>query len=225
MSSKLILIIDDDETLLELLAEHIQSAGYHTLTANNGQQGLQLALDDQPDLVVLDVMMPSMDGWEVLIRLRENSSVPIILLTAKGDEIDKLHGFRKGADDYITKPFSFAELTARASAILARTQRAKPAQQLTSGNLSIDFNQRRVSIDGKIVELSPTEYRLLEVLARNIHRTVSTEHILSKVWGSQYTGENEHVKRYIWTLRKKIEHDPGDPQHILTERGFGYRLT
>ena len=118
MLSKLILIIDDDETLLELLADHIQSAGYHTLTANNGQQGLQLALDDEPDLVVLDVMMPSMDGWEVLIRLRENSSVPIILLTAKGDEIDKLHGFRKGADDYITKPFAIDELLARIRAVL-----------------------------------------------------------------------------------------------------------
>lgn len=224
MLNKLIIIIDDDETLLELLAEHIQSAGYHTLTANNGQKGLQLTLDEKPDLVVLDVMMPGMDGWEVLTHLRKNSRIPIIMLTAKGEEIDKLHGFREGVDDYITKPFSFAELVARAGAVLTRSQHEKPAQQLSSGNLNIDLNQRRVSVDGKIVELSPTEFRLLEVLAHNIHRTVSTEHILNKVWGSQYKGENEHVKRYIWMLRKKIERDPGDPQHILTERGFGYRL-
>lgn len=224
MPNKLILLIDDDETLLGLLEEHLQSAGYRTLTANDGKQGLQMALDNNPDLIVLDVMMPGMDGWEVLTRLRKNSRIPIIMLTAKGDEIDKLRGFREGIDDYITKPFSFAELVARASAVLTRSQRVEPDRQLSSGSLIIDFDQRSVNVDSKIVELSPTEYRLLEVLAHNINRTVSTEHILDEVWGSQYTGENEHVKRYIWTLRKKIEKDPGDPQHILTVRGFGYRL-
>ncbi len=225
MTSEKILLIDDDETLLTLLAEHIQMVGYSPLTAKSGQIGLQLAIQDNPDLIVLDVMMPGMDGWQVCEELRKTTSTPIIMLTAKSEEVDKLRGFHLGVDDYVTKPFSFAELVARVNAVLARSQQlTSPGNRVKSGDITVDFEQRRVTIDDQIVDLSPTEYRLLETLARHAQRTVPTEQLLKEVWGPEYRGEIEHVKRYIWSLRKKVERDPGNPQHILTERGFGYRF-
>jgi DNA-binding response OmpR family regulator len=225
MTQKLILMIDDDETLLELLSEHIRSANYQVRTASNGQEGLKIAGENKPDLVVLDVMMPGMDGWEVCQRLRDTSCAPIIMLTAKGNEIDKLRGFNLGVDDYVTKPFSFAELVARIQAVLTRSGRAaQPGAQVVSGTLEIDLAQRRVSVSGQNMDLSPTEYRLLEALAHHPGRTVPSEQLLDEVWGAEYAGELDHVKHYIWALRKKLEQDPGDPQHILTERGFGYRF-
>jgi two-component system KDP operon response regulator KdpE len=223
MTKARVLLIDDDETLLGLLVDHMRTAGYHPLAANSGLEGLRLAAETAPDLVVLDVMMPAMDGWEVCQRLRENSSVPIIMLTAKGEEFDKLRGFQLGVDDYVTKPFSFAELVARVGAVLSRAA-TEISSQVTSGDLTIDFDQHRVMVSGQVIDLTPTEYRLLETLARNADHTLSTESLLTNVWGSQYAGETKHVKHYIWTLRKKIEADPGDPRHILTERGFGYRF-
>jgi DNA-binding response OmpR family regulator len=225
MHTNKLLLIDDDETLLDLLSEHARAAGYHSATASNGQEGLRKADEEKPDLVVLDVMMPGMDGWEVCRRLRAGSSVPVIMLTAKGEEYDKLRGFHLGVDDYVTKPFSFAELLARIGAILARARgEASISRGVTSGELTIDLEQRRVTLAGQSVDLTPTEYRLLEVLVRHPRRTVPTEQLLDEVWGAQYAGETQHVKHYIWTLRKKIEADPGDPTHILTERGFGYRF-
>ncbi len=220
-----ILLIDDDEVLLELLAEHIRTAGFVVLTASRGEAGARLALEKQADLVVLDVMMPGMDGWEVCRRLREVSNVPIIMLTAKGEELDRLRGFHLGVDDYVAKPFSFAELVARVRAVLARSRgSASAALQVSSGELTIDLERRKVTVGGNPIELSPTEYRLLETLARRAHQTIPTEKLVLQVWGETYTGEVEHVKRYIWALRQKIERDPGDPKHILTERGFGYRF-
>jgi two-component system KDP operon response regulator KdpE len=229
---KTILLIDDDPVLLELVANQLQTAGYRAQTASDGPIGLQLAAESKPDLVVLDVMMPGMDGWELCKRLRSRDApaerlynVPIIMLTAKSEEIDKLRGFRLGVDDYVTKPFSFAELLARIGAVLARAERgAGSSHHLTSGDLTIDFDQRRVTAAGRVVELTPTEYRLLEFLARHLNRTVPTETLLVEVWGSEYAGEIEHVKHFVWTLRKKIETDPGDPQHLITERGYGYRF-
>jgi len=223
MNGEKILLIDDDETLLELLADHMRAAGYQPLVASSGLDGLQLAAKAAFDLVVLDVMMPTMDGWEVCQRLREKSSIPIIMLTAKGEEYDKLRGFHLGVDDYVTKPFSFAELVARVGAVLSRTT-IEFRKQLTSDDLTIDFDQHRVTVAGEVIDLTPTEHRLLETLARNANHTRSTESLLTDVWGPQYAGETKHVKHYIWTLRKKIEADPGDPKHILTERGFGYRF-
>lgn len=223
--SETILLIDDDPTLLELLAEQIHMAGYQVLTANRGEEGVALAFEKDVDLVVLDVMMPGMDGWEVCRRLREVSNIPILMLTAKGEEIDKLRGFHLGVDDYVSKPFSFAEVVARIHALLARTQRnVSKAHHFTTGDLTIEFDQHKVTVGGNIVELSPTEYHLLEALARHAYRTLPSEQLVIQVWGRSYAGEVEHVKRYIWALRKKIERDPGDPRHILTERGFGYRL-
>ena len=225
MAQRTILLIDDDPTLLELLSDHLQTAGYGVRTAGDGVRGLHAAAESRPDLVVLDVMMPGMDGWEVCRQLRERSSVPIIMLTAKGEEFDKLRGFRLGIDDYVTKPFSFTELAARAGAVLARASNASSASHcVTSGDLVIDLDERRVTVAGCAVTLTPTEYRLLETLARHPHRTIPTETLLEQVWGAEYAGEAEHVKHYIWTLRKKIEADPGDPKHLIAERGFGYHL-
>jgi len=225
MTSQTILLIDDDVTLLELLGRHLQAAGYQVLTVGDGQTGLDIAAQTPPSLVVLDVMMPGLDGWSVCDRLHALAPFPIILLTAKSEEIDKLRGFRLGVDDFVSKPFSFAELVARVGAVLARAGHGgPPSRHLTSGDLSIDFDQRRVTTAGLPVELTPTEYHLLETLARHAHHTVQTETLLAKVWGPAYAGEAEHIKHYIWTLRKKIEVDPGDPKHLLTERGFGYRF-
>jgi len=225
MAGQTLLLVDDDATLLELLSDHLRAAGYQPTTAADGPTGLRLTAEAAPDLVVLDVMMPGMDGWAVCKRLREKSRVPIIMLTAKGEEIDKLRGFRLGVDDYVTKPFSFTELTARIGAVLARAAPGPaPTHNLTSGDLAIDFDNRRVTVAGHPVELTPIEYRLLETLARHPNRTVPAEALLAEVWGPAYAGEVEHVKHYIWTLRKKIEADPGDPKHLVTERGFGYRF-
>jgi two-component system KDP operon response regulator KdpE len=225
MAGESILIIDDDATLRELLADQLHTAGYRTREAADGLIGLRLAAEAAPDLIVLDVMMPGMSGWEVCEHLRAKSRVPIILLTAKGEEFDKLRGFRLGVDDYVTKPFSFAELVARVGALLTRAQFASTVtHNLASNDLTIDFDQKHVAISGHLIELTPTEYRLLEALARRPQRTVPAETLLTEVWGPEYAGEVEHVKHYIWALRSKIEVDPGDPKHILTERGFGYRF-
>ena len=225
MTQATILLVDDDQTLLELLAGHLDVAGYRLLTASDGMSGLRAATKTRPDLVVLDVMMPGMDGWEVCRRLREGSAVPIILLTAKDEEVDKLRGFRLGIDDYVTKPFSFAELTARVGAVLTRAAHAPgSSRRLTSGDLVVDFDQHRVTVADRPVDLTPTEYRLLETLAQHAHHTVPSEQLLAEVWGAEYAGEVEHVKHYVWALRKKIETDPGDPVHIITERSYGYRF-
>lgn len=225
MAEPKILLIDDDKTLLSLVSDQLQTAGYETVLAKSGKIGLRMAHEIEPDLVIVDVMMPGLDGWEVCKQLREHSLVPILMLTAKGEEVDKLRGFQLGIDDYVTKPFSFAELVARVGAILSRFQRnGKFINQVTSGDLHLNFEDRRVVRGNHIVELSPTEYRLLEILARSSGRTVSTDELLHNVWGPEYVGESRHVKHYIWALRKKIEDDPGDPKHILTERGYGYRF-
>lgn len=225
MNTFTILLIDDDEVLLDLLGGHIRAAGYRCETANKGILALQLAEEISPDLVVLDVMMPDVDGWQVCQKLREHSAVPIIMLTAKGEEYDKLRGFHLGIDDYVTKPFSFAELVARIGAVLSRTRRSGSSKrQINSGRLTIDFDKRHAVLNDQIVDLTPTEYRLLETLARHANQTVSTETLLDTVWGEEYQAQVDQVKHYIWSLRKKIELDPGDPQHIITVRGFGYRF-
>ncbi|MCL4505410.1 MAG: response regulator transcription factor [Chloroflexi bacterium] len=225
MLTRTILIIDDDSTLRELLTDYLKQAGYRVVAAGDGQRGLNLALSEHPDLVILDLMMPGMDGWEVCRSLRYESAIPIIMLTAKSEELDKLRGFRLGVDDFVTKPFSFAEIVARVGAVIARAnQHASPSHYVRSDDLVIDFDQHRVTATGQVIDLTPTEYRLLEALARQSHRTISSEQLLLDIWGPTYTGDTEQIKHFIWTLRKKIEKDPGDPKHLITERGFGYRF-
>lgn len=224
--SDTILVIDDDKTLLGLIAEYLGKAGYVTLTAASGVAGLQAFHEQHPDLVVLDVMMPKMDGWKVCERVREVSDVPVFMLTAKGEEHDRLHGFRLGVDDYMIKPFSFAELAARIKAILARDRHipstARP-QIVTCKHLSIDLGERRVKRGGQPVHLTPTEFRLLAVLAEHPGRAFSSSTLATRVWGNEYA-DAENVKRYIHYLRQKVENDLENPELILTERGFGYYL-
>lgn len=226
MSTKpTILVIDDDTVLLGLLRQSLERNGYAVETAANGLAGLQRAYEIHPNLVVLDVMMPRMDGWEVCARLREVTQVPIIMLTAKDEERDKLRGFRLGIDDYVTKPFSFAELTARVAAVLHRTQQAQPAGRprvYTAGDLVIDLESLRVTKKGVQISLTPTEFRLLAVLVENAGRVLTHEQLLDHVWGFEYAGDTGYVKRYVWYLRQKLEDDPNNPHYILTERGFGY---
>lgn len=221
-----VLVIDDDHTLLGLIAEYLDKAGYHTVPAASGVTGLQEFYAHHPDLVVLDVMMPKMDGWAVCERLREISDAPIIMLTAKSEERDRLRGFHLGVDDYVVKPFSFAELAARIKATLARDRHVpseSPAQVVVCGNLNIDLDERRVMRNGQPVHLTPTEFRLLAVLAERPGRAFSPGTLLARVWGDEYC-DTENVKRYIHYLRQKLEKDPDNPKLILTERGFGYYL-
>ncbi|MFQ5945878.1 MAG: response regulator transcription factor [Anaerolineae bacterium] len=227
MTEGKIILIDDDPTLLSLLRQVMEKAGYRVHTATNGVDGLQLVFKEHPDLIILDVMMPRMDGWETARRIRELSEVPIIMLTAKDEEADKLKGFGHGVDDYVTKPFSFAEMVARVAAVLQRVRSGEVEQLpqvLAFGDLVIDRESARVSVQRKPVNLTPTEYRLLLALADNAGRTLTHQQLLQRVWGDEYVEETGYVKRYIWYIRRKIEKDPSDPRHILTERGFGYRL-
>jgi two-component system KDP operon response regulator KdpE len=222
-----ILIIDDDRTLIDLLGQSLGKAGYEILSATNGIDGLQVLYKHSVDLVILDVMMPRMDGWETCSRIRDISDVPVIMLTAKDEEADALKGFQCGVDDYVTKPFSFAELTARVKAVLQRARKTPADSQrkvYVFDELVVDAENSQVTVRGKPVSLTPTEFQLLLTLAQNAGRILSHEQLLSQVWGPEYVGEPGYVKRYIWYLRQKIEADPSAPEYIITERGFGYKL-
>jgi two-component system KDP operon response regulator KdpE len=222
-----VLIIDDDKTLIDLLGQALGKAGYEILGATNGIDGLQILYKQNVDLVILDVMMPRMDGWETCTRIRDISDVPVIMLTAKDGEANALKGFQCGADDYVTKPFSFAELTARVKAVLQRARKAPHDEQKNvhvCNELVVDADNSQVMVRGKPISLTPTEFQLLLTLVENAGHILSHEQLLSQVWGPEYVDEPGYVKRYIWYLRQKIEEDPSDPQYIITERGFGYRL-
>ncbi|MCW5880676.1 MAG: response regulator transcription factor [Anaerolineae bacterium] len=220
-----VLVVDDDATLLLLLRQALEKAGYGVVTAAHGLTGLQQMYEHRPDLIILDVMMPRMDGWETVSRIREMSQVPVIMLTAKDEEADKIRGFSAGVDDYVTKPFSFAELTARVGAVLHRTRDGSPARAnhtYAVGDLVVDLENRRVSKRGELLSLTPTEYKLLAVLVENAPRVLSREQLLAQVWGEAYLGDTDYIKRYIWYLRQKIEDDPATPEYVMTDRGFGY---
>lgn len=220
-----ILVIDDDATLTGLLQHALNKAGYKVSIAYNGIDGLQLLYAEQPDLIILDVMMPRMDGWETAQRIRKLSKTPIIMLTAKDLEQDKLKGFACGVDDYVTKPFSFAELTARVGAVLARSQAGEAkAERIHSGELVIDADAHRVLKNGKPIALTPTEFKLLLTLAQNSGRVLTHAQLVEHVWGYEADADEDYVKRFIWYLRHKIEDNPSQPVHITTERGVGYRF-
>ncbi|MFQ5436645.1 MAG: response regulator transcription factor [Anaerolineae bacterium] len=221
-----LLLIDDDAGLTELLGEFLTNQGHTIHVAHDGRAGLRSFFTHQPDLVVLDVTMPQRDGWETLERIREMSEAPVIMLTARDEESDILRGFSLGADDYVTKPFSFAQLAARIRAVLARAGHAPGDEQLQmkQGGLEIEMNTRRVWRDGRLIPLTPTEFKLLAALMRRSGEVVSQEELVSEVWGEQYAGEVGHVRRYVWHLRRKIEPDPEKPHYIHNDRGFGYRF-
>ena len=222
---KKILLIDDDPTLVHLLSKFLKNESFEICSAQNGSDGLRLAYDQQPDLILLDVMLPRMDGWEVCARLREMSGVPIIMLTAKTTETDKLRGFRLGVDDYVTKPFSFAELVARMQAVLARsTPSGSNTGYLIHGRVTLDTEKYQAYFMDEALDLTPTEYRLLEALVRRKGKVASEAELVQEVWGKYRSEDTALVRRYILMLRKKLETDSSDPKHILTVRGFGYRL-
>jgi len=224
MTAKL-LIVDDDTTLLRFLRDYLDGEGFEVVTADRGQAALKVFYEERPDLAVLDVMMPGMDGWELTARLRELANIPVILLTAKTSETDKLRGFRLGVDDYVTKPFSLAELTARVRAVLARAGAlADREEYFTCGPLSLDARKREIRLDGEPIELTPTEFRLLHLLIEHAGEAISQPELIRQVWGEHQLESGSGLRRYVWLLRKKIEVDPQDPQLLQTVRGFGYRL-
>src|SRR4030042_1163154 len=226
-SKKLILVVDDEPRMIQFIRMNLDLEGYRVTQASNGLEALDKVRDELPDLVILDVMMPEMDGFETLRLLRQVSSVPVIMLPVKADEDDKVKGLNLGADDYITKPFSTRELSSRVQAVLRRTESPAPVEKSIlkiDDYLQVDFNRRLVYAGGKEVKLRPTEYRLLYHLINNAGWVMTHENLLSKVWGYEYRQESQYVRLYIRYLRQKIEPDPDHPRYILTERGAGYRF-
>ncbi len=221
-----ILIVEDDDTVREALSAGLESEGYEVILSDNGLDGLKQAKEEGPDLILLDLMLPEMDGLSVCRALRRNSDVPIIMLTARGTEMDKIVGLETGADDYVVKPFSLGELLARIRSLLRRTRNDKQENQmqLTSGNVSLDLTSRRVSKDDADVHLTQKEFNLLAELMRNKGAVLSRDLLLEKVWGYSYVGNTHTVDVHIRWLREKIELDPSKPVRIVTVRGVGYRF-
>ncbi len=221
-----VLVIEDDNSIATLTRLQLESKGYEVSIARNGGEGLKLAYSLQPDLVILDVMMPDMDGWTVCQRLREMSEVPIIFVTAVGQERNIVRGLQLGADDYIVKPFSTKELQARIEAVLRRRGREPNEIPRSYSNswLSVDMETRQVKVDSEQVDLSPIEFRLLTALIRNEGKVLTHQFLLEQVWGPTYKNERHYLKLYIWYLRQKLEKDPNHPVLFITERGVGYRL-
>lgn len=221
-----ILVIDDSPDLLRIVQLCLERENFRVFTAVNGKEGLQRTYSVQPDLVILDVMMPGMDGWEVLNRMREMSDVPIMMLTAKGRETDIVRGLGLGADDYITKPFGTAELVARVQALLRRNRTSSSSRRTRyqDNGLNIDLDRHEVCVKGQPVDLTPTEFRLLSVLVQNAGKVVPHRVLLTQVWGEEYANEVHYLKLYIRYLRQKLEESPSNPRYILTEWGIGYRF-
>jgi DNA-binding response OmpR family regulator len=225
--AKLILVADDEARMRRFMRMNLDLEGYRVIEADNGLEAVNRVREDLPDLVLLDVMMPEMDGFEALRLIRETSTVPVIILTVKGEEDDRVRGLELGADDYVTKPFSPRELASRIKAVLRRAEMPTPAEESiikVDDRLQIDFNRRQVIVDGKEIKLRPTEYRLLYHLVSNAGWTLPHETLLAKVWGHEYRDETHYLRLYITYLRQKIEEDPAHPNYILTERGLGYRF-
>ncbi len=222
-----ILVIDDDENTLWLVSTLLQHNGFETVTSGSSAEGLKLAQDEQPDMVLLDVMMPELDGWELCRRIREFSEVPVMFITAKSGIRDVVKGLEIGGDDYIVKPFDNRELVARVKAHLRRqVNDKKPTDELVFNNneLKINFLSREVHVRERLVDLTPKEFNLLSLLARNAGRVLTRGELIAQAWGPEYGDSNESLKLYIHYLRKKIEKDADKPEYILTSRGVGYRF-
>ena len=226
-TEKMILIVDDEDRMRRFVRMNLELEGYRVSEAGDGLEALNKVRDELPDLILLDVTMPKMDGFETLSRIREISTVPVIMLTVRGDEQDRIRGLDLGADDYVTKPFSPRELSSRIQAVLRRAEMPPPVGKTTiriDDRLQVDFRRREVIVDGKRISLRPTEYRLLYHLINNAGWVMTHSMLLSKVWGYEYRDEAGLLRLYITYLRKKIEPDPSHPRYILTERGVGYRF-
>ncbi len=222
-----ILVVDDEPHVLKLVRANLESSGYKVLTAADGAAAVTLVEQELPDLVILDLMLPKMDGYAVCRRIREFSTVPVIMLTARSAQVDLVHGFEVGADDYLTKPFSVAELLMRVQAVLRRSrwpEEILTRQQFKAGPIEIDFAQHRVTAGGEAVKLTPTEYRLLSYMASNPNRVITHRELLRAVWGPEYGEETEYLRVYMRYLRQKLEPEPSDPEYLLTQPGAGYML-
>jgi len=221
-----ILAVDDDKTLLRFVGDYLEGVGHQVVQADRGTKALKEFFRERPELILLDVMMPGMDGWEVCARVREMAETPIIMLTAKSSEADKLRGFRLGVDDYLAKPFSLAELAARIKAVLARASTgATEALQLHSvGAIAVDTRRMEATLNGQPLALTPTEFRLLAALASRPGEAVSQADLTAAVWRNLQEEGGSALRRYVWFLRQKIETDPEKPNRLVTVRGYGYRL-
>lgn len=219
-----ILVVDDEKLLVKGIKFNLENEGYHVVVGYDGEEAVKLAQNEKFDLIILDLMMPKIDGLEACMRIREFSSVPIIMLTAKAEDTDKLLGFEYGADDYITKPFNILELKARIRALLRRSSltNSDHSHQLRSGNIVLDTQARAVYCDGKPVELTAKEFDLVELLMRNAGRVYSRENLLNILWGHNYRGDIRTVDVHMRRLREKLEHTPATPQYIMTKWGVGY---
>lgn len=223
-----ILVIDDDPLLLQLIEASLKQENYEVYVVSSGEEGLQLLNVVRPHLVILDIMMPNLSGWETCERIRKSSTVPIIILTARGSQADIVRGLRGGADDYLVKPFHPSELLARVSAVLRRANMPPPSEnaplRFGEGELMIDPVDRQVSRAGELVDLTPTEFDLLLFMASRAGRILSADFIFENVWSYDAEANVESVKWYVWRLRQKIENNPSHPRYIITERGVGYRF-
>ena len=221
-----ILVVDDEERMVRFIRLNLEHDGFQVIEAFKGMEAIDKLRSSLPDIVLLDVMLPDLDGFEVLKIIREVSNVPVIMLTAKGEEEDRVKGLELGADDYISKPFSPRELVSRVRAVLRRTEASSGLHGVieVDDRLKLDFDRHEIWVDGKLVQLRPTEYRLLYHLVQNAGWVLPHDQILAKVWGYEYRDEPHYVRLYINYLRNKIEKDPANPQYILTERGIGYRF-
>ncbi|MBE2235389.1 MAG: response regulator transcription factor [Anaerolinea sp.] len=230
MTNERILLADDDDMIVDVLRYQLEREGYQVLTAGDGQQALALAQTARPDLVLLDVMMPKLQGWEVCRELRRTSTVPILMLTARGEEMDRVLGLELGADDYIVKPFSFRELLARVHAALRRAAYSQPPAEppaerpISLGDIAIDLRRHAVTRGGAPVALSPREYELLVALHQAAGAVINRHELLDRAWGEQWIGNPRTLDVHIRWLREKLEKDPARPRLILTVRGAGYRL-
>ena len=224
MSAPKLLIVEDDPSILHGLRHNLSYEGYEVMTARDGEEGLRLALEHAPDVVILDVMLPGMNGFEVLKELRARSNVGVVMLSAKGAEHDKVLGLDLGADDYVAKPFGLKELFARIKAVLRRRSGEQNAREIRFGDITIFTDSQSVERDGKPVELTPQEYRLLSYLVAREGSALSRNTILDGAWGVGYEGTTRTVDNFVRSLRVKLEADPEAPRHILTVRGFGYRF-
>lgn len=222
-----VLVVDDEPRMIHFIRLNLEHDGYEVIEATSGTEALEQLRDRLPDLILLDVMMPDMDGFETLQLLREISTVPVIMLTAKGEEEDRVRGLELGADDYITKPFSPREMVSRVRAVIRRTEipSASVREPIeVDDRLKIDFERREIFVEGELVKLRPTEFKLLYHLVQNAGWVVPHDQLLAKVWGYEYRDETHYLRLYVNYLRQKLEADPSDPKYILTERGVGYRF-
>jgi two-component system KDP operon response regulator KdpE len=227
LKSASVLVIDDEKSLRDFVRINLEVRGYNVTVAPNGADGLAVFQSQHIDLVILDIMMPNMDGLETTRRIRQISIVPIIILTALGEESDKVKAFDLGADDYLTKPFGIGELLSRVKAVLrrARWSEAQPEQEnIECQDIAADLVRHKITASGKELDLTPTEFNLLVYLMRNAGKTLSHRAILQNVWGPEYGDEAEYLRVYMGKLRQKVEKDPLKPRYILTERGIGYRF-